>query len=182
MPEQNKTIKIKKNQEKKVEKEASTKIPPVLNKIRDENLRETLILINTSTKIPINYKTSLTEPKEIEEYFKEELESYLNEKYKDIYEKVSELRERGYDMMVWTFKLMAIPLKIKVFISTCDKKDFNRITHKINEINKGVSEIFEKIRQKEELYRQRKIAERRDLEKKQITITKKKISKKKIKK
>lgn len=145
----------------------SSNIPEIFNNVSDEKLRETLILIKNSTNIKLNYNVKLTEPKEIENYFKEELESYLNEKYNEIHEKVSELREKGYDMMVWTFKLMSIPLKIKVFVATSDKKDFNTVTHKINEIGKAANEMFEKIKQREELYKQRKLAERAKIAKQQ---------------
>lgn len=151
---------------------------PVLDKIRDEKLRETLILLKTSTNIKINYDTKLEDPQELEEYFKEELEGYLNEKYRDVHEKVSELREKGRDMVVWTFKLMQIPLKIKVFLSTGDKKDFNNVTGKMNEINNAASATLDKIKQREEIYRKRKLKERKIQEQKLLAQKKKVVQKK----
>jgi len=167
---------------KKVVKKSdvSQNIPSILNKINNEKLRETLILLKTATNIKINYNTKLEDPKEIEEYFKEELEGYLNDKYKDIYEKVSELREKGHDMMVWTFKLMAIPQKVNVFLATGDKKDFNNVTGKMNEINDAASAVLDKIKKSEELYRQRKLAERKAIGQKQKIVKQKVVASKKI--
>jgi len=152
----------------------------IFDKMHDQKLRETLILIKNSTNIKLNYNNNLKDPKEIEDYYREEIENYLNERYNDIHEKVSELREKGYDMMVWTFKLMAIPLKIKVFFATGDKKDFNLVTSKINEISKAVNEMLEKIKQREELYKKRKTAERKQLEESQKKAASKKIVNKKV--
>jgi hypothetical protein len=179
----NKTIPKKIIQNKGVQKSNSTKnASSIFDKIQDQKLRETLILIKNSTNIKLNYNNNLKDPKEIEDYFREEIETYLNERYNEIHEKVSELREKGHDMMVWTFKLMAIPLKIKVFVSTGDKKDFNLVTAKINEISKAVNEILEKIKQREQIYKQRKILERQQLEaSKKKVVSKKTISKKVVK-
>jgi hypothetical protein len=157
-------------------------IPPILNKMDNKSLRETIILIKDNTNIKINYKINSTDSLEIEEHFKEEIKGYLNEKYKDIYEKVSELREKGHDMMVCTFKLMAIPLKIELFMATGDRKEFNTITAKLNEINNAVELILGKIRKREEIYKKRKLVERKILEQKKKSIVKKKVVKKVVKK
>jgi hypothetical protein len=157
---------------------AKAKEISVLDKIQNPSLRETLILIKENTNIKINPPGKLTDPKEIENHFKEELEAYLNEKYKEAYEKVSELREKGHDMMVYTFKMMSIPLKIKLFLSTCNKKDFNIVTSKINEVNKAAENIFEKIRQREEAYKKRKLTEKQSLKAKQKQV--KEIAPKKV--
>lgn len=158
---------------------------PIIEKISDPVLKETVI----STKqmgIKINYAPKLQNSYEIEEYFKEEIGSYLNEQYNEVHERVSELIKSGYDGKVWSFKLMFIPLKIKIFLSTGNRKDFNNVTKRLNEILKEVVLFEEKKKAKEEMKelkekRREELRKAKEKAKEQsVKVIKKKATPKKI--
>ncbi len=163
---------IKKIVKKPIQKtlnSSKNKVPANISSIermQDSKIKETARLVK-QIGIKINYNPKINNPREIEEYFLEEIGNYLNEKYNDIKERVSELIKFGYDGNVWVFKLMIIPLKIKIFLSTGDKKDFNNVTKRLNEILKEIIE-FEKKKQETELQKEQieKIKEQREKQKK----------------
>ena len=85
--------------------------------------------------------------KELEDFFKEELKNFLNGRYDDAHERLSELRKKGKDATVLTFKIMTIPIKIKTFLATGDKQSFERLIQKIDEIKKEAELRIQKIKQ-----------------------------------
>jgi len=115
----------------------SESIPPT-EKIKDLQLKESLLFF-ISKKI--------IDPKKInwmgdfERNLKQSLEEAIKEKYKDINERFSELRKSGKDLGVLNFKLMMIPLKIKIFLSTYEKKDAENILKRIEEIEGEINLI-----------------------------------------
>lgn len=129
----------------------------LIEKIENQKIRETVQLVK-KMGIKINYNINLTRSKEIEEYFIGEIGNYLNEKYNEVHERVSELRKFGYDGTVWGFKLMVVPLKIKIFLSTGDKKDFNNVTRKLNEV---LQEVLVSEKKKKEKETQKEFMERK---------------------
>jgi hypothetical protein len=121
--------------------------PEVINenyKIEDEQLKETLNFVKSKSLIKFNISIKFEDYKEAEKYFKEELGNFLNDKYNDIHEKVSEIRKQGQEATVITFKLMMIPLKIKMFLATCEKKDFEKVLNIIEEIKKDLPKSIKK--------------------------------------
>lgn len=106
-------------------------------KIVDEKLKETLEFAKKNNLINLNTKIKFDNNLEAENYFKEELGNFLTDKYNDIHEQVSEIRKEGKEATVITFKLMMIPLKIKVFLATCEKKDFEKVLNMIDEVKKA---------------------------------------------
>lgn len=133
-----------------VNKKVSEAPISAINRIQDPKIKETVVSAKKKG-VKINYNTKLKNPLEIEEYFKEELGNFLKESYNDIKERVSELRKFGYDGIVWTFKLMRIPLKLEVFLSTGALEDFNKITHGLNDILKDIIVFERKKKEKEEM-------------------------------
>jgi hypothetical protein len=135
------TKKILKNlEEKQLQNKTIIKIESAkkLIEIGDENLKETLNFVKSKNLIKLNSEIKFENAPEIENYFKEELGNFLNEKYNDIHEKVSEIRKQGKEATVLTFKLMMIPLKIKMFLATCEKKDFEKVLNMIEEIKRDI--------------------------------------------
>jgi len=103
-------------------------------KIEDEKLKETIEFVKSKNLVKLNPRIKFENYIEAENYFKEELGNFLNDKYNDIHEKVSEIRKEGKEATVITFKLMMIPLKIKIFLATCEKKDFEKVLNMIEEV------------------------------------------------
>jgi hypothetical protein len=110
-----------------------------MDKIYDEKLKETINFVKSKNLIKLNSNINFEDYKEAENYFKEELGAFLNGKYSEVHEKVSEIRKIGREATVLTFKLMMIPLKIKIFLATCEKKDFEKVLNMISEIEREIS-------------------------------------------
>ena len=62
----------------------------------------------------------------------------LQNKIQDLNETFSELRKRGIDLSIFNFKLVILPLKLKVFLATYEKKDLENILNRIDEIDKEI--------------------------------------------
>jgi hypothetical protein len=122
----------------KIQKNKVSKSIPPTEKIKDLQLKESLLFF-ISKKI--------IDPKKInwmgdfERNLKQSLEEAIKEKYKDTNERFSELRKSGKDLGVLNFKLMMIPLKIKIFLSTYEKKDAENILKRIEEIEGEINSI-----------------------------------------
>lgn len=128
----------KKKMQTKIQKNKVSKSIPPTEKIKDLQLKESLLFF-ISKKI--------IDPKKInwmgdfERNLKQSLEEAIKEKYKDTNERFSELRKSGKDLGVLNFKLMMIPLKIKIFLSTYEKKDAENILKRIEEIEGEINSI-----------------------------------------
>jgi hypothetical protein len=122
--------------ETKIQKNKTSKDNSSIDKIEDAHLKEsTLFLI--SNKI-INIE-KIRPNEDFEKNLKQEIEEKLKEKYKDINTKVSELRRQGKDFGVLNFKLMSIPLKIKIFLATYEIKDAENLLKRMREIENEIS-------------------------------------------
>lgn len=142
--EKNKIIIPPKKTSLQVKKEKEPEPINWINKIEDEKLKETLNFVKSNNLIRLNPKINFENTSEAEDYFREELGNFLNEKYNDVHEKVSEIRKEGKEATVITFKLMMIPLKIKMFLATCGKKDFEKVLKIISEIEKEIPKSIKK--------------------------------------
>lgn len=87
----------------------------------------------------MNPKTKLDN--ETEEGIKQKIREAVNEKYHDMSDTFSELRKSGKDLGVLNYKLMMIPLKIKMFFSTYTKKDLDILVKKIKEIDDEIGKL-----------------------------------------
>lgn len=77
----------------------------------------------------------------LEENIKQKIEDSFKEKYQTINGEFSELRKSGKDLGVLNFKLIMLPLKIKVFLSTYEKKDAENVLRRMQEIEKEIGLI-----------------------------------------
>jgi hypothetical protein len=122
-----------KNQKSKASEDSSQ-----IDQIKDINLKEILLLF-ISRKIinpnKINWKG------DFERNLKQQIEESIKDKYKDINEIFSELRRSGKDLGVLNFKLMIIPLKIKIFLSTYEKKDAENLLKRMQDIEEEINLI-----------------------------------------
>jgi len=109
-----------------------------LDKIKDPNLKE-IFLILTSNKMLKPSRIKLDG--EIESNLKQEVKEIFKDKIQEINEKFSELRKGGKDLGVLNFKLMMLPLKFKVFLSSYEKKDLENILKRIQEIEGDISKL-----------------------------------------
>ncbi len=118
------------NQKNKINKTSSYE-----DKIKDARLKEIFLILKSRNLVKVN---KINWNGEIEENIKQEIKESLQDKIKDLNDKFSELRRAGKDLGVLNFKLMILPLKIKIFFSTYDKKDLENLLMRINEIENEI--------------------------------------------
>jgi len=122
--------------EKQIPQNKQNKYDSLINQIKDANLKEVLLFLISNNLVNPN-KINLNG--DFEGNIKQEIGDSIKEKYRDMNEKFSELRKSGRDLGVLNFKLMMIPLKIKIFLSTYEKKDAENLVNRIEEINKEIN-------------------------------------------
>ena len=124
--------------QKKIQENKTSKDESLIENIKDANLKEVLLFLISNKIInpkKINWKG------DFENNLKKDIEESIKDKYHDINEQFSELRKSGKDLGVLNFKLMIIPLKIRVFLATYEKKDAENLIKRIQEIEKEINSI-----------------------------------------
>jgi hypothetical protein len=124
--------------QKKAQESKNTKEESLISNIKDTNLKEILRFL-ISNKIVNTKKINLNG--DFENNIRQEIEESIKEKYRDIEEKFSELRKSGKDLGVLNFKLMMVPLKIRIFLATYEKKDAENVINRIYEIEKEINSL-----------------------------------------
>jgi hypothetical protein len=110
-----------------------------IEKIKDSHLKESIPLLISNKMINTEKINSTIE--DFESNLKQEIAESFHEKYKDMNEIFSEIRKSGKELGVLNLKLMMIPLKIKIFLSTYEKKDAENIIKRIQEIEKEIGNV-----------------------------------------
>jgi hypothetical protein len=110
----------------------------LIEKIKDIPLRESLIFLISKKIINTN---KINWNGDFEENIKQQIGESIRDKYKDINEIFSELRRSGKDLGVLNLKLMIVPLKIKIFLSTYEKKDAENLIKRMEEIENEINSI-----------------------------------------
>ncbi len=101
----------------------------------NKELREVTLFFSSNKYIDLNKLNK----KNIEESAKKAIEDSIKDKFHSLTEIFSELRKTGKDLGVLNYKLMIIPLKIKIFIATFEKKDAENLLNKIENIEKELN-------------------------------------------
>lgn len=82
-------------------------------------------------------------------YFKEEFVRFLNSEVNILKGRLSDLRKKGKDVSQLDLKIMAIPLKIRLFAATFSKKDFDKVTNLLKEADDALKLKEKQIQLKE---------------------------------
>ena len=125
--------------EQKIMKNKATNESSIVDQIKEPHIKE-IFLIIVSNKILNPAKIHLGE--DIEASIKQETKESINDKLQDMNEIFSELRKSGIDLGVLNFKMMMLPLKIKMFLSTYEKKDLEILLKKIQEIEVEINTVL----------------------------------------
>jgi len=144
----------KKLKERKVEESKTTKpfrissLDEALKKINDKELVEILKYLEKEgydvKKEILNKK--FDSAKELRDFLKEILVSFLMNKYEALKEKISLLRKSGRDVEYEWLKLMMVPSKIEIFKSTLARKDFNKVMELIDSLEKELKKYEEDLK------------------------------------
>lgn len=121
----------------KTKKKESSKKDILADKIKElpKNIKEVLMLLIKENIIEVN---KINKKGDFEKNIQQQIEESFKDKLQYINEEFSELRKGGKDLGILNFKLMIIPLKIKVFLSTYEKKDAENLLSRIKEIEKEI--------------------------------------------
>ena len=106
-----------------------------LDKVKNPKLKEMALILESKGIMKVKKINSETDAEEI---IKQEMKDSLQNKIQDLNETFSELRKRGIDLSIFNFKLVILPLKLKVFLATYEKKDLENILNRIDEIDKEI--------------------------------------------
>lgn len=109
-----------------------------LDRIKNPHLKE-IFLILTSNKMLNPTKIKWNE--DIESNLKQEVKEIFKDKIQEINDRFSEIRKSGKDLGVLNFKLMMLPLKFKVFLSSYEKKDLENLLKRIHEIEEDINKL-----------------------------------------
>ena len=125
--------------EQKIVKNKTSRGTPSTDKINDPHLKEVFSILSSK---------NIIDPKKInlrgdaESNIRQQIKDSLNDKNQNLNETFSELRKSGKDLGVLNFKLMMLPLKIKMFLSTYEKKDLENLIIRIEEIETEINKLI----------------------------------------
>ena len=106
-----------------------------LDKVKNPRLKEMALILESKGVMKVK---KINSEADAEEIIKQEMKDSLQNKIQDLNETFSELRKRGIDLSIFNFKLVILPLKLKVFLATYEKKDLENILNRIDEIDKEI--------------------------------------------
>jgi hypothetical protein len=140
----------------------------VIKNIDDPHLTEVVKIFDERRLINFTDKDiTLETKKDVEEFVKQKIFEYLENRKNMLYEKVSELRKKGADTRDIDFEIMALPLKIRVFQATLRNRDSDKILEMIQNLNKGIKKL-EKEFNPEKSYEQEEAEESEQKDKENI--------------
>ncbi|MCK5450087.1 hypothetical protein KAI32_04420 [Candidatus Pacearchaeota archaeon] len=125
-------------------------IEVVSKTIEDKNLIESTIFLKSKNILkPSESKIKFETVKEAEDSMKEDIVGAINEKTNELKQEVSEMQKKGNDLILEKIKSLQIPLKLKVWLATTNKKDLEIILNIFSSIEKTLEPIKEKEEKKE---------------------------------
>ncbi|MBR9705037.1 hypothetical protein GOV12_06510 [Candidatus Pacearchaeota archaeon] len=117
-------------------------IEELIVKVNDKNVSSILVYFKDKKEFYKKFKNqSDLDKKELLIYVKEQIISILKDIYESIRIDVSNLRKSGLNVSIISFTMMSIPLKIKIFEASFDKKDFFKVVRLLDESNQEIQKI-----------------------------------------
>ena len=134
MPEQIPIPKLTAQTEQVMKPKISLK--PSTITIQDKNLIESILYLKQNNLLPESKSIIKFESaEEAENSKKEEIMGIIKEKTNTTKQDITQLQKAGYNLHFETIKLIAIPLKQKIWLSTLTKKDLENIFKILKEVS-----------------------------------------------
>ncbi|MGY4884314.1 MAG: hypothetical protein ACP5NZ_01920 [Nanobdellota archaeon] len=124
--------------EQKTTKTQTNKQDLIINNIKDPNLKEVFLILVSNNILNLS---KINPTGDIEGNLKQDIKEAVNDQFQEMNENFSELRKSGRDLGVLNFKMMMLPLKIKMFLSTYEKKDLENLLKRIKDIENEIRPI-----------------------------------------
>ena len=110
-----------------------------------------LILSDIKNKNPkfiekIQFNRVFKEKEDFNIFIKGLVLDFLKDKSDDLKSRLSDLRKKGYPVLFLSLRFMSVPLKIKLFSSSLNKEDFNKIFILVENIEKSLISFEEQER------------------------------------
>jgi hypothetical protein len=125
----------------------SESIGEVVSRLENKDLSESLSLLNSHGFSKFASKVNVGSGKELEEFVKQEMKEFFKNKLDNMKQKLTEFRKAGLDAHLETIDIMPIPLKVRLFISTCKKSDLEKLMKMVDSEEKAIMEL-DKLKQK----------------------------------
>jgi len=149
--------------------------------VEDKKLIESLFFIKEKGLQKEKPKIKFQTVKEAENSAIEDISGIINEKINSIKQDISELQKKGNDLGIEGLKLLQVPLKLKVWESSREKKDLEKVFSIIEEVIYKVNPVKKKQEEKDlEAERREKEKEKREKELQKIKEQNQKKDKKLI--
>jgi len=116
----------------------------LFNRVKDKEAKKILSYFkdkDDSLMLEKFLKRNFASEKELIDYLKEGVINFLKENHIDLKDRISEFRKKGIDVTNLSLKIMAIPLKIKLFASSFSKKDFDKVIKLLDFIQADVDNL-----------------------------------------
>jgi hypothetical protein len=137
-----------------------------LEKIQDKNMIE--VIQNYKDKSTVDRKVSnktFDTRRELIGFLKEVMITPLVNRYEDLKDRISDIRKAGKKAGNLNYKIMQIPLKIKVFNTNFKQKELDMVNNLMNSIEEKIKGFELAIKKEEE---QKELLEKKKLEKEKL--------------
>lgn len=104
---------------------------------------------------------------EAEDSAKEDVTSVINDNLNSIKQDISDLQKKGYQLKLIGIKLIKIPLKTKIWLSTCSRRDLEVVFNILDSVSKKIEPLKKEMKLKE-LEKEAKEKKEKQTEKKKI--------------
>jgi hypothetical protein len=109
--------------------------------IQDNDLIESANYLNKKNPKLFSEHPNFSDKTLAEEFIKEKIKDFFQNKYKDLSYRISSLRKKGVDTAIEDFYMMSIPLKLKLFLSNYSFDDLSKLEIKMEKISQQVSKL-----------------------------------------
>lgn len=114
-----------------------------LNGKLESELMEVIKVLKENTPYWDRFVIKEFSEKELREDIIKDILSFLKDWYDEVYSLIHECRKKGKEVEDINFILMSIPLKIKIFKSSLNKKDFEVIFNKLVKVETELQKFKE---------------------------------------
>ncbi len=126
--------------EEKTPKISIEKIEDVLDFV-SEDLSKILLLLNKHNLIPRDkLKRTFENKKDLNSFFENLIIDYLNDKYLEIYKRLSDVRKKGTDLTELGLKLSQFKFKLKLLKVNFDTNSFSKVILILDEVKKELDD------------------------------------------
>jgi len=128
--------KRKRKLESKKIRAGNKRLEEIFNALKNKELKDILNYLNKIYPLEKLSSRKFDSEEELAKFLKERSVDFLHGRHHELKEEMSKLRKEGRDVNDVDLRLMSIPLKIKLFEVSLNKKDFYKVINLIEKVEK----------------------------------------------